>query len=276
MTVFAAYGPEMDNIRLWASYDAAVAGVRRHGITVVEGRVGETPFRRSDCLIINGWRKPGRAHTELIDAQLAAGGRVLVIDRGYVRRKSYWSLGWDGLNGRADFRNKGMNPNRWARIGVELTPYRMTGRSVVVMGQVATDAAVIHVDLPDWVRKTIRRLRSLTDRPIVFRPHPKSPQDVVMEGAEVHTGHINDALADAWAVVTFNSNSAVDALIAGVPVFVADEGSMAWEIGCRDLAAIDAPPFPDRSQWAADLAYAQWTHGEMATGLAWDHLRSGF
>jgi hypothetical protein len=79
-------------------------------------------------------------------------------------------------------------------------------------------------------------------------------------------------LQGAHAVVTFNSNTGVDAVIAGVPIFTIDRGSMAWEVSDHDLSEIEKPNLYDREQWAHNLAYTQWTMAEMAGGWAWSHL----
>jgi hypothetical protein len=84
-----------------------------------------------------------------------------------------------------------------------------------------------------------------------------------------------EALEGAWACVTFSSNAAVEAALAGVPVFACDEGSMALPIANRDLSEIERPALPDREQWAFDLAYAQWTLQEFANGSCWQHLCRG-
>jgi hypothetical protein len=69
--------------------------------------------------------------------------------------------------------------------------------------------------------------------------------------------------------VTFNSNSAVDAVLAGVPAYVEDEGGMAFDVASHTVGEIHRP---DRAQWAHDLAYCQWTVDEMASGATWEHL----
>ena len=70
----------------------------------------------------------------------------------------------------------------------------------------------------------------------------------------------------------FRSNSGVEALLEGIPVFAFDDGSMAWSVCNRSLTDIESPSLPDRTQWLNDLSYAQWTLGEMKEGLAWRHL----
>jgi hypothetical protein len=64
----------------------------------------------------------------------------------------------------------------------------------------------------------------------------------------------------------------VEAAIDGIPVFVADAGSMARPIANESLESIERPRMPERRQWLYDLAYSQWTAREMARGLAWEHL----
>ncbi len=78
------------------------------------------------------------------------------------------------------------------------------------------------------------------------------------------------ALADCWAVVTLHSNVAVDALMAGIPVNVAE--GVAAEFS-TPLAQIETPRMPEgREQLFADIAYCQWTPAEMASGACWSHL----
>src|SRR5690348_1754408 len=53
---------------------------------------------------------------------------VIVLETGYVNRgdgeNHHYAAGFNGLNGRADFRNKSMDPSRWEKLGVQLKPYR--------------------------------------------------------------------------------------------------------------------------------------------------------
>ena len=70
----------------------------------------------------------------------------------------------------------------------------------------------------------------------------------------------------------FNSNSGVEALLFGKAVFVADEGSMCWNVANRRIVDIETPQYLNRQQWANNLAYTQWTPDEMKQGLAWRHL----
>jgi len=63
--------------------------------------------------------------------------------------------------------------------------------------------------------------------------------------------------------------------IPGVPTIVLGEAVSA-PLSSSSLGDIEAPrlaKFSQRLQWAADLAYCQWTIDEFRSGEAWPHLR---
>lgn len=215
---------------------------------------------------------------KIIDGQKLSGGKVVVIDSGYVRRgdqeDSYYACGLGGLNGRADFRNADMPPDRWAALGVPIKPWSRDGSAILLCGQVPWDASVQDVNMGAWLKTTAHHLRMLTDRPILYRPHPlarkRSPGKI--EGCQRSDGPLEGDMKDAWAVVTYNSNAGVDAVLCGKPNFCLGGGSMTNAVSNKDLQDIESPLFPDREQWAHNLAYAQWTPQEMRDGKAWGHL----
>lgn len=211
----------------------------------------------------------------IIQTHMEAGKRVVIIDSGYVRRDRYFMVGFDGLNGRADFRNRGMYPDRWDKLGVDLKPWRETGEHIVLCGQIPWDASVQHTDHLGWCRQTAAALEKLTKRRVVFRPHPLAGSVQYNVRAETSTRTLAEDLENAWAVVTFNSNAGVDAAIAGIPVFVADVGAMALPVANTILDAVGRPKTPERAEWAASLAYAQWEISELKSGGCWKHLRGG-
>jgi hypothetical protein len=220
-----------------------------------------------DVAVIYGIHKPKApfGKKQIIEGQERRGRRWIVLERGYLRRDRYYAAGWGGLNGRADFCNRGMPGDRFEALGLE----------IVLCGQVPTDASVQHLDHEAWLAETARALAQATSRPIVYRPHPLGPGQPVPGTTPSRDRSFEEALDGAWACVTFSSNAAVEAALAGVPVFACDEGSMALPIASRDLSEIERPALPDREQWAFDLAYAQWTLEEFANGSCWRHLCRG-
>jgi len=199
----------------------------------------------------------------------------LILEAGYLgdRLTGWASAGWNGLNGRAEFHNAdspGDRAARWCRL---LQPCRAFGAgTVVIMGQVAGDQAWHGVDPATWYRRTYALVKEATGRPVYFRPHPFGGSQ--NHGMEEIAGSLDEALALAGGVVTFNSNAGVDAVLAGVPTIAADPGSMVWGL------VPSAPPFEPvdsgaRLRWLERLAYCQWTAEELRDGTAWDHIGKG-
>ncbi|MDF1565358.1 MAG: hypothetical protein P1V51_20135 [Deltaproteobacteria bacterium] len=219
---------------------------------------------------------------ELIADQLANDGIPIVVEMGYVKRgetvKDHWAVGVGGINAKAHYRNRLAPGDRWEALGVTLAEWRKEGEHVLVCGQVPGDVNLGGIDAHRWARETMDELRKLTDRKIVFRPHPLDPSNVETKvGASFDTisyAPLEEDLAGAWCVVGYTSNSMVDAIIAGVPAISLGE-SMASPVAGGSLAAVENPPMPDRQQWAHELAYAQWTVAEIFAGLPWEHLIEG-
>ena len=80
-------------------------------------------------------------------------------------------------------------------------------------------------------------------------------------------------MSDAYAVVNWSSNPATQAVMQGVPVYVGPD-SLAFDVGCTNLASINAPVMPDRTQWLNDIAYTEWTIEEISQGIPLNLLTS--
>jgi hypothetical protein len=74
------------------------------------------------------------------------------------------------------------------------------------------------------------------------------------------------------AVITFNSNTMIEALHNGVPVFCGTQASAALPISETDFTKIETPKYGDRMALFASLAYSNFTMAEMADGTAWKIL----
>ena len=223
----------------------------------------------------------------VFEVQRYLGKRTLVLEKGYVHRDRYYSAGWEGMNGRANFMNCAMDGDRAAELGVELKPWDLSGENILFIGQIPWDASVEHMDFFGWIANTIPRIRRITDRPIVYRQHPLSEGDFtpIFEELSKHGVTIEnedgkvpleESFANARTVVTCNSNVGVDAMLAGQAVLSFDRGSMVWGISRHHVEYLLDPGLiiagVDREQWLNDIAYAQWTLEEMEQGKAWAHL----
>jgi hypothetical protein len=147
-------------------------------------------------------------------------------------------------------------PARLTRWGVKLQPWHARGEHLLL---VPPGPAICRLfELGDWEATMLAELRRLTRRPVVvsYKGDPKP---------------LSQRLDGCHAVITWTSNVAVEAIVAGVPAFVA-EASAARPVA-RPLADLDGglesplrPGDNARLRWAESLAAGQWTLDEIAAG----------
>lgn len=143
--------------------------------------------------------------------------------------------------------------SRLAGLGLEVKPWRPSGRHVLVYLSSATHARFF--GLERWAQATVDELRRHTDRPIVVR-------------RKHELGPLERELAECWAVVTWSSKLACEATLAGIPAFTGPE-SGASVVSAGTLAMIERPSLCEfRQEWASALAWGQFTVDEIASGLA--------
>jgi len=202
----------------------------------------------------------------------------LMMERGYVGDRFHWtSMGYGGLNGYADFVNADSPSDRWDEFYDGYMKPWHDGEYVLLTGQVLQDASIKHLGVN--YQNIANEIRKHTDLPIHFRKHPHK----LCAGMETPTGCITspddtleEALAGAKVCVTVNSNSGVDAILAGTPVINLNEGSMVWDIAQHDYNLINKQPHPSRDQWKNDIAYTQWSPEDIENGKVWEHLKKKF
>jgi len=257
---------------------ALLDGFKRHGVKAEWMYQGY--YKPSDLAVIWGVRFPN-----IIQGQKEHSGDYLVLERGYFKdRMNYFSLGYNGLNGRAEFHAENSPPDRWEKHGVEVKPWKTDGKYILLMGQVSGDQSLQGINLRIWYQEVIDKVKTLTDMPIFFRPHPLArQQEIGLDCDRYERGPLIESLQDAYLVITFNSNTGVDAVLNGIPAIAMDRGSMAWDMAQHGIIR-DRPDrtewsynleriTPDRTQWLYDLGYKQWLPEEIASGEAWAHLK---
>lgn len=241
-----------------------MAGLKTHGIDAIAVSPGHNV--KTKCVACWGWKTGARLR--------AAGHDVLVMERGYLGDRFKWtSLAWNGLNGHAEFPKVDASCDRFIN-NFDLNPWRPPGDYVLIMGQVPGDASLRGRDLQSWYVDAAKVAHTVYKMPVKFRPHPEALKKGYKQnipGVDICKLPLKDSLEFAHVVVTFNSNSAVDAVVQGVPAIAYDKGTMAWEVAGK---SIGERVTPGRQLWAAALAWKQWTIEEINSGFALNNFVS--
>ena len=202
-----------------------------------------------------------------LDQAVAEGRTWYYADNGYFRqgRGKQIHVGYFRVTRNAIVHDGSgqAQPERWRRLGLEIKPWRETGSHVVVCPPDLRYGELWGLDHEAWLKETLKRLKSATDRPIHVRLR-EVRSDPLKPFAE--------AIRDAWCLVTHHSNAAVEAALAGVPVICTGPCG-ATSISTTEIERVEDPPMPDdRERWAAVLAASQWRLDEMRSGECWQQL----
>lgn len=162
--------------------------------------------------------------------------------------------------------------DRFKTFGRKFQPWKKDGRKILIAAPDEKPMKFYEKDLESWLTETVNTIKQHTDRPVEIRKRDKLRLD------RMTTNTLEQALNDdVFALVTFNSNAAVESIFHGVPVFVLAPASAAAPVGLNDLSRIDTPYYPDKDKlqaWGNHLAYGQFHISEMKSGRAKEILES--
>lgn len=194
----------------------------------------------------------------------SAGVPVIMLDYGYLRRTNhahdwrtgYWQAGLSTLNSLPPFV---CPPDRFEALGLSVIERGGNPDGYTLLcAQIPGDAShgLDEAQLRAWCHDQAARWPNLC-----LRPHPLQPE--LTYGLPVCPAPtLTDALAGARLMVTGNSNSGHEALLAGVPVLATLPGA-AW----TELSGEHLPTVERRRDYFHRCAYGQWTWNEFRAGL---------
>ena len=222
----------------------------------------------------------------------AANKPVIVLEVGAIKRNNTWRCGINGITGDAYHGPTGNSDDRFKMFQLELKPWREQKGHIVICGQHDDSAQwQTHNSQPvaKWIYNTVESWRA-EDQSSTFliRPHPRNsfswselgPPDRLgwstFSSPKKIDGTYDDfdfekVLEDAKLVINFNSNPAIEAVLAGVPIMT-HTSSRCWPVA-NPINYVEEYKKPDRQQWANDLCYTEWTEDEIKTGLPFKRIR---
>lgn len=224
----------------------------------------------------------------LMDTYLAAGKHVLYCDKGYLSgakgpRSKYCRVSVDSFQPLDYFQAFPRPDDRFKELKIDLKP-TPHGENIIVAGGSLKYAQWHNFNgrygmdpMSTWAFDVINNVKEKTTRPIVYRPKPSWNDARELPGARFSRAPItiDEELANAHCLITFGSNSAVDAIIAGVPVIVVGDG-IAQPLSRTNLKGVNDLYYPtekERYQFLSNLAYVQFDLKEMERGVAWEIIK---
>jgi hypothetical protein len=259
----------------------------------------------ADCYIQWNIYNPYRRDKDTKYQYVLNSGKPFIVCEESVFReyRQYKRIGWSNFkNNLGNFNNKNCNSSRWKKFQkdtkIKINDWNSPGDNILIMCQLEYDAALIELyqrgykSFKEYLLSIIQEVRKHTDRKIVVRPHPKDLKSyrnfyIPFTNVELSINYTNEDplllsggkglhadLNNAYCVITYNSNSAIDAICKGIPTFTLDKTSPAYEIGHKDLSKIESLDYNiDISTWCNEIAYTIWNPAEIKSGETWNHLK---
>lgn len=231
------------------------------------------------------WHGRMTGNKPIWDYYRKTGRNVIVLEVGGISRGNTWKVGLNGINRSAYHHVVGNSNNRAKLLGIELSPWKKHDGYILICGQ--HDKSLQWKDQPamsTWFLNTYETIRQYTDRPIVFRPHPRCRLPDIERGLKHVHRQYPSYIANTYddfdlsfdnvsATISWSSNPGIHSIISGVPAFVGPD-SIAYPVANHNLSNIENPFQPDRTQWLNDYAHTEYTVSEIAQGLPLERLTS--
>jgi hypothetical protein len=272
--------------------DNFAEGARSQGDEVIEFRDNRLPDQKLDAGFVLGYTLEDNFRKKIIDQLRLQKTPSVFVDSNilhYARPEHEWhrySIGSVYPNSGTYFFDQ-PDAAKWDRFSgwhnVTLKPWRQHGTHILILCQ-RPKGFNMFTDQEVWLDKTISKIRKHSNRDIMIRMHPgdgtrfKQIEKIQKKyGTSVtisEHANIRDALTNCWCTVGLNSTPNVVAAIEGVPGYIEDTTrSWATGIAFTDLAQIENPPMPDRSEWATRIANIHWSNSEVRSGALWTAIK---
>ena len=291
------------NIKVQIMRAFAEGAIKSGARCLISESVTDRKLYRTRLAVILGW--VGMSYSgphiyfreSIIKKQQDDGAKVMSIDgscfKFHHQHENMWlrysldSVFWNTGN----YGNQNSSAQHWNMIkntlGISVTPWSNGGENILICLQRDNGWNAKGFDQDLWLRKTIKKIRSLTNEPIQVRAHPgdlnrnrtKTKHDWSwvnqIEGVSLIDSinvTLHQSMKTARCAVFYNSSSSVLSVLKGIPTFVSEESAVTWKVANTNLKNILQPSMPDRSQWLHDLGQAHWTINQSRNGNIYRHF----
>jgi len=304
----------------WELLQHMAEGIRACGdnpIMVNENKTGDwtpnemEPTAKIGCMF--GYGGTNQMHhtkgrrRDLVERAKKKGIYIITFDGGILSSfgntithpKHHWRVSLYSPMNNGNFLSDNSPSDRWNMMkslwNVKHEPWRKSNQDdpILFVLQPKDNWSMNELDPIDWFMGVYEKIRPITQRKFLIRPHPNHmaqminrknefPEDCeLLEGKAHWVGdekkyyrfNFQEAITNVHAVVTHNSTASIDSCVRGIPTFVTSDLALCWPVANQNLNNIETPEYPDRTQWLHDLGYKQWTEQEIRDGTVFQRFK---
>jgi hypothetical protein len=200
---------------------------------------------------------------------------VIIVDVGALRRGTTWKIAVNHVNCLGYYgHTENLDMDRSRKLGIELGTNSGKNPAILIAAQHRHSLQLANQKHEEWIINQVHKIRQISDRPIVIRPHPRSPLQVgtltdtiTIERPQkvADTYDSFDMHFDYHAVVNYCSGPGLQAAIAGTRPIVGTY-SLALPVSVA-IENLDQPYDIDRDQWLVEICHTEYTVEEIKEGL---------
>lgn len=200
---------------------------------------------------------------------------VIIVDVGALYRGKTWKIAVNHINRLGYYgHTENLDMDRPKKLGISLAINLSKNPAILVAAQHRFSLQLANQNHEHWIMEQVESIRQVSDRPIVIRPHPRSPLQI---GTLNNTITIKkpQKLADTYdsfdmhfdyhAVVNYCSGPGIQAAISGTRPIVGTY-SLALPVSVA-VADLDKSYDIDRDQWLVEICHTEYTLKEIEQGL---------
>jgi len=162
--------------------------------------------------------------------------------------------------------------DRWKKLQEEFPRlvwpgWKKDGKAILIVTPSEKPCKFYGINADEWVTDTVETLKKYTNRKIIVRTKAKLRIDRSLRNT-IYDQFDEDNI---FALVTYNSIAATEAIAYGIPAFTLAPNA-ASSMCLTDLSKIETPYYPDSEEvrrWCCYLSYGQFNNEELADGTAW-------
>ena len=257
---------------------AMLNSLRSAGITAIENSMD------ADAAIIWSVLWSGRmaSNKPVYEHYRAQGKPVIVADVGALYRGETWKIAVNHINQLGYYgHTENLNMDRPRKLGISLAVNLSRNPAILIAAQHRHSLQLANQNHEAWVMEQVDAIRQVSDRPIVIRPHPRSPLEIddldktiTVERPQkiAHTYDSYNMHFDYHAVVNYCSGPGIQAAISGTRPVVGVY-SLASPVSVS-IENLDQPYDTDRDQWLVEICHTEYTVKEIQQGLWLQRLSS--
>lgn len=241
---------------------------------------GHTPIENGedcDAAIIWSalWYGRMASNKKIYEQYRAQNKPVIIADVGALYRGETWKIAVNHINRLGYYgHTENLDMDRPRKLGISLALNLSQNPSILIAAQHRFSLQLANQNHEVWIMDQIEEIRKVSDRPIVIRPHPRSPlngdswhKSITIEKPQKISGTYDsfDMHFDYHAVVNYCSGPGIQAAISGTrPIVGTYSLALPVSVAIKDL---DKPYNIDRDQWLIEICHTEYTVEEIKQGL---------